>query len=149
MSVIKSKRNLASSQFLIDLSAIESEVDNWCESQSRKHDNYGLVELSKMVRFANTHAILANQRYLKSTEDAEFRKKHFNFAISFLKLFNIRLTTIKSQNKYNLSNTKVKRWMKLEKSARKQIESIKKTDTERIKKSQNTVNTNGSKSSDN
>lgn len=133
MSVLKSKRDLAKTQFLENLRVIEDEVSKWCESQGRKHDNYGLADFAKMVRQAYLHAVLANTKYISFKEDVDFRKEHFDYAIGFLQMFNIELDRIQNSDRFHLSNTKVKRWMKLERETRNQIASIKKSDHNRRK----------------
>lgn len=133
MSVLKSKRELAKTQFLENLRVIEDEVSAWCESQSRKHDNYGLADFANDIRQAHLHAVLANQKYISFKEDVDFRRGHFDYAIGYLQMFNIELDRIKKSNRFHLSNTKVKRWMDLERKTRNQIAAIKKSDSKRRK----------------
>lgn len=131
MSVLRSKRGLSSAQFLENLRLLEQEVLTWCKSQGRKNDDYGLTDLFKCVKQAYSNAVFGNQIFLKTAEEAAERKGYFDESIRNLHLFNAELTALSGC--YNISNSKIKRWMEYVYKSITQMESIKKSDIKRIK----------------
>ena len=132
MSVLKSKRSVAASQFLENLKKLEQEVLTWCKSQGRKNNDYGLTDLFKSAEKAYVNAAFGNKVYLAREEDMKARKKYFDTAIHWLHTFNCELTAL--QVCFPISNTKMKRWMGYVYQAINQMEQIKKSDAARIRK---------------
>lgn len=132
MSVIKNKRNLASVQYLTNLSLLMTEVREWCKAQSRKNDEYGLKDLFQATKNAYVCASMANSRYPKDFEAVAERKAWFDKSLAWLHAFNGELTSVCVS--FPISNTKIKRWMKYVNVAIHQIEGIKKSDVKRVKK---------------
>lgn len=141
MSVVASLRKEAKSQFLENLRVLQNDVRKWCLSQSRKYDNYGLTSLYDDIHQAYKLALMANRRYISDdslAEDIMYRRGKFNEAVAYLISFNAEIGTIKSISSGNdclqLSNNKVKKWMKLERQIRNQIKKILKSDSDRLRK---------------
>lgn len=134
MSVIKSKRSIASTQFLFNMQKLEQEVLTWCKSQGNKNAPYGLSTLFETTNKAFVSAYQANKTFLGNENDMEIRRNYFNIAIKNLHNFNVQLTALMSC--YNISNTKIKRWMGYTYNAINQMESVKSSDAKRINKKQ-------------
>lgn len=134
MSVIKSKRSIASTQFLFNMQKLENEVLIWCKSQGNKNTPYGLSTLFEMTNKAFVAAYQANKTFLSNKNDLELRKTLFNTSIKYLHNFNAQLTAL--MGCYNISNTKIKRWMSYTYKAISQMEGVKSSDIKRIQKKQ-------------
>lgn len=130
MSVIKSKRSVAKTQFLFNLQKLENEVLTWCKQQGYRSAQYGLTELFGFTNKAFSSAYYANKTFLKDEESLKIRTDYFNTSIKCLHLFNAKLTSLMSC--YDISNTKIKRWMGYVYKAMNQMESVKKSDSKRI-----------------
>ena len=132
MSVVKSKQYIASTQFLSNLQKLEKEVLAWCKSQGNKNTSYGLSALFETTNKAFINAFQANKTYLKDEDSLLLRKQYLDNSIRWLHNFNAQLTALLSC--YNISNTKIKRWMCYVHQAINQMESVKKSDSKRLKK---------------
>ena len=122
MSVIKSRRSIASTQFLFNLQKLEQEVLAWCKTQGNKNNDYGLSTIFKITNRAFITAYQGNEIKLKDEKDLELRKQAFNTSIRWLHTFNAELTVLMSC--YNISNAKIKRWMGYVYKAITQMENV-------------------------
>ena len=139
ISVIKSKRSLASTQFLANLQKLENEVLAWCKTQGAKNAPYGLTDLFEASNNAFACAFAANKIYINASLDQETlqenintRKELFDKSIKWCHAFNTKLTVLMSC--YKISNTKIKRWMSYVYSAINQMNSVKKSDAKKLTK---------------
>ena len=134
MSVIKSKRSIASTQFLFNLQKLEQEVLAWCKTQGNKNNDYGLSTIFKITNRAFIAAYQGNEINLKNEKDLELKKQAFDTSIKWLHTFNAELTVLMSC--YDISNTKIKRWMGYVYKAINQMEKVKQSNEKYIKKLQ-------------
>lgn len=132
MSVIKSKRKLAKVQFLTNIANLQTDVRKWCRSQSPRLDSYGLTELHSYTEKAIDHALNANCRFITTQDDIVYRKKEFKAAISELHKFNAKVTRMSFT--FDISNTRIKRWMSLSYNSIRQMEGVIKSDSTRLNK---------------
>lgn len=129
MSVLKSKRNIANTKFLVNIQNLQQEVLTWCKSQGNKNALYGLTELFTTVNRAFYLAYHANEIPL-SAQTIEARKKDFKESIRQLHSFNAQLTALMSC--YNISNTKLKRWSGYVYHAIEQMDGVISSDKKRV-----------------
>jgi len=136
MSVLVSKRYIAKTEFLKNLTILQKYILRWCIKQPPKYKSFGVQALYDYIESARKFACLGNSIYVKcvksDNDEASLNNRIQCFKKSkyYLAMLNYHIPTI--LDVYNLSIQKACKWSEIINKTQALLDGVIKSDKKKL-----------------